>query len=206
MPAIMDEVECRESVRAELGTSEDAVVIAQVSRMEEGKGHRVHLKALALLRNVASWTCWFVGGAQTDTELRYVAELRETAKRLRIADRVRFVGARTDVPRILTAADIFCHPNTVPEGFGIVFIEALDAGRPVVTSAIGGALEIIDRSTGFLVKPNKPAELATALRLLIESADLRWDMGLFGPSRARELCSPRGQMEALRNAAISVTV
>jgi len=79
--------------------------------------------------------------------------------------RVRFVGERLDVARILAAADIFCQPNIEAEPFGIVFIEALYAGLPVVASASGGALE----NRGFQLRDSgsgeKSAEaVAQALR------------------------------------------
>ena len=56
---------------------------------------------------------------------------------------------RDDVPRLLAAADIFCQPNLGPEPFGIGFVEALSAGLPVITTATGGALEIVDGDCGI---------------------------------------------------------
>ena len=65
-------------------------------------------------------------------------------------------ASATDVPRLLAAADIHCQPNISPEPFGIAFIEALAAGLPVVTSAIGGAIEIVDDTCGRLVPASDP--------------------------------------------------
>ena len=66
---------------------------------------------------------------------------------------MRWLGQRRDVPELLAAADIYCQPNVGAEPFGIVFVEALYTGLPVVTTALGGALEIIDASCGVLVPP-----------------------------------------------------
>ena len=161
----------RAAVRAELGAAPEATLVIQVSRMEEWKGHRLHLNALARLAGApggsdgrSKWSCWIVGGAQRAHEARYLEALRAEAAALGIGSRVHFLGQRGDVARLLATADIHCQPNTGPEPFGITFIEALYAGLPVVTTAIGGALEIVDGSCGILVEPDDPAALAAGAR------------------------------------------
>jgi len=191
--------ERRLAVRAELETPPDAAVIIQVSRLERWKGHRLHLDALGRLRDLPGWVCWLVGGAQRAHEERYLEELKMTAAQMKIADRVRFLGQRSDVPRLLAAADIHCQPNTGPEPFGIAFIEGLLAGLPVVTTAIGGAREIVDDTCGILVPPHDPSALAATLRRLIRDASLRTRLGAAGPGRARSLCDPQRQMASLRD-------
>lgn len=174
-------------------THGDDVVIVQVSRMEAWKGQAVLLEALALLRERAGWTLWQVGGAQRASEARYFESLRESAQRLGIADRVRFLGQRSDVPALLGAADIFCQPNLAPEPFGISFIEAMSAGLPVVTSAAGAALEIVDESCGVLTPPGDARALASALDRLIADSAERKRLGSAGARRATELCNPEVQ-------------
>src|SRR4029077_9761733 len=98
----------------------------------------------ARLSDLPSWQCWFVGGAQQASERRYLEEIKRTALRLGIAERVRFLGQRSDVQGLMAAADIYCQPNTSPDSFGITFVEALLNQLPVVTTAMGGALEIVD--------------------------------------------------------------
>ena len=200
----------RAAVRAELGASPEALVVIQVSRMEEWKGHRLHLNALARLAGVqgeardgsggSGWTCWIVGGAQRPQEARYLEALRAEAGALGLGPRVNFLGQRGDAARLLAAADIYCQPNTGPEPFGITFVEALYAGLPVVTTAIGGALEIVDGSCGILVAPDDPAALAAALGRLIENRELCARLGAAGPARAAALCDPRAQLQALARA------
>ncbi len=187
----------RNQTRAELKTSEDATVIIQVSRMEAWKGHVAHLEALSRLKDLPGWVCWQVGGAQTPGEEQYLQSLKNTAHSLEIADRVHFLDQRADVAKLLAAADVFCQPNTGPEPFGITFIEALYAGLPVITTAIGGPREIVDDSCGMLVAPGDPAALATSLRLLIEDPAQRTRLGAAGPERARNLCNPITQIGRL---------
>ena len=184
-------------VRAEFDTPAEAEVVIQTSRMQEWKGHSLHLEALARLREIPNWVCWMVGGAQRPSEMRYLEGLRQMAAKARIAERIRFVGQRSDVPRLLAAADIFCQPNTGAEPFGIVFIEALCAGLPIVTTAMGGALEIVDNSCGILTKPGDIAELGNALAKLICDRALRQGLGAYGPQHARDLCDPARQLARL---------
>jgi glycosyltransferase involved in cell wall biosynthesis len=183
--------ECqRITLRDELGTPHDATVIIQVGRMEPLKGHRVHLEALAMLRDVPNWMCWQVGGAQRGREREYVEELKASAKKLGVAQKVRFLGQRRDCPALLRAADIYCQPNTEGDSFGIAFVEALYAGLPVVTSAIGGAVEIVNESCGFLAPPGDAKALSEILRRLMQDAALRERLGLAGPARAASICEP----------------
>lgn len=187
----------RRAVRAEFDTSAEAVVIVQVGRMEAWKGHTLHLRALATLREVPGWVCWQVGGAQRPGEVAYLEALKRLAAELGISDRVRFLGHRSDVPRVLAAADVHCQPNTGPEPFGIAFVEALYAGLPSVTTAMGGAREIFDGSCGVLVPPDDVATLGAALRELVADRGLRERMGAAGPARARALCAPEAQIERI---------
>ncbi len=188
----------RAGVRQEQAVDEDTTVILQVSRMESWKGHLLHLHALARLKSPGKWVCWIAGGPQNAKEAQYFAHLAETAKELGIADRVRLLGQRSDVPKLLAAADIFCQPNQEPEPFGLVFVEALWAGRPVVTTAMGGALEIINASCGILTDPGNADSLSLALQRLIESRELRSQLGQAGPARARQLCDPATQLKELK--------
>jgi glycosyltransferase involved in cell wall biosynthesis len=190
----------RTAVRRELGAADDEVVIVQVSRYEAWKGHLLHLQALERIKHQGKWVCWLVGGPQTESDHAHFDEVRRTAQRLGLETRVRFLGQRSDVPHLLAGADIFCQPNQGPEPFGIVFIEALWAGLPVVTTAMGGALEILDESCGFLTEPDNPVSLAESLERLIAWPDLRARLGKAGPARARLLCDPATQMHALSQA------
>jgi len=188
---------CRRAVRRGHNTADDAVVIVQVSRMEPLKGHLLHLEALAQLKDLNSWVYWVCGGAQRPSEQQYLAQVEKAANELGIGERVRFLGQRADASELLAAADIFCQPNLSPDSFGIVFIEALWAGLPVVSTAMGGALEIVDDSCGLLVAGGNAAKLAEALRRLITHQDLRAELGGNGAARAHQLCDPSEQMKVL---------
>jgi glycosyltransferase involved in cell wall biosynthesis len=184
----------------------DDVVIIQVSRMEPLKGHAVLLKALGKMRGRAGWTCRLAGGAQRAHEAEYMESLRAQAAVLGIADRVEFLGDRSDVPHLLSGSDIYCQPNIEPEAFGISLIEAMAAGLPVVTSALGGAMEIVDDTCGVLVAPHDFETLASELSALLENRIRRERLGANGSGRARVLCDPAVQLpriaEILQKAAV----
>jgi glycosyltransferase involved in cell wall biosynthesis len=178
-------------------TAHTPLVIIQVSRMEAWKGQRVLLEALAELRDVPSWECWQVGGAQRPAEMRYLETLKADAERSGISERVRFLGQRSNVGELLASSHIFCQPNVEPEAFGISFVEALYARLPVVTSSLGGAVEVVDDTCGVLVPPNDSAALAAALANLLRNRDERQSLGRGGPPRAKALCDPETQIIAI---------
>lgn len=181
------------------------VVIIQVSRMEKWKGHTLLLEALAKLKDLPNWVCWFVGGAQTDRETKYEDTLHRMAARLGLTAHVDFLGSRDDVPSLLAQADIFCQPNLSPEPFGIVFIEALQSGLPVISTRMGGAEEIINDSCGELLPPGEVTPLADALRVLVTNHEKRHHLGLAGPARAKALCDPASQLSKIRELLGSLT-
>jgi glycosyltransferase involved in cell wall biosynthesis len=196
-PPALEREEARQHVRKELGTPTDTVVILQASRLERWKGQAVHVEALGRLKDVPGWEAWLVGGPQKPGEAEFLAELQASADRLGIADRVKFLGQRSDVPRLMAAADVYCQPNTGPEPFGISFIEALYAGLSVIGSASGGVTEIITPECGVLVPPGNMAAVAESLRGLIAEPERRRHLSERGPARAAELCDPARQLAAL---------
>ena len=177
-----------------VAASNGNVVIVQVSRMEPLKGHVVLLRALAELRDKAGWTCRIAGGAQRSHEMRYMESLRAEAAALGIADRVEFLGERSDIPQLLAASHIYCQPNVEPDAFGLSLVEAMAAGLPVVTSAMGGAKEIVDESCGVLLPARDVARLALELSALLDDRARRERLGANGRVRARTLCDPAAQL------------
>jgi glycosyltransferase involved in cell wall biosynthesis len=120
---------------------------------------------------------------ETDPE---VQRLRGLAERLGVADRVRFLGSvgRPDVPALMSSADVVV---AVPwyEPFGIVPVEAMACGRPVVGSAVGGLLDtVVPGVTGELVPPRRPDVLAPVLRDLLDDSVRRAEYGRAGRARA----------------------
>ena len=111
---------------------------------------------------------------------------RTLAQQAGVADRVRFLGQRADVPEILQASDIFVL-NSKSEGMSNALLEALAAGLPCVATDVGGNPELVrDAENGFLVPPNQPAPLSRSLDILARNPDLRARMGARSRQRAQD--------------------
>jgi D-inositol-3-phosphate glycosyltransferase len=131
-----------------------------------------------------------LGGLNTDPE---IARLRELAAGHGVADRVVFVGRvpHEQAAELMRAADVVA---SVPwyEPFGIVPIEAMACGVPILGSAVGGHLDtVVDGVTGLLVRPRDPAATADRLRVLLDDARWRTVLGHAGVRRARDRYSWR---------------
>jgi glycosyltransferase involved in cell wall biosynthesis len=185
----------RARLRALGGASGGTGVVLEVARMDEGKGQVVLLDALARLPASDDWQAWFVGGPERPREARYLRSLRRRAAPL--GARVRFLGERSDTSSLYAAADLYCQPNTAPDGFGLTFVEALYAGLPIVTTDMGGSREVVTDRCGLLVPPNDPVALAAALHTLLRDPDRRAALGVGGPARALALCEPARQVRQL---------
>ena len=207
-PAVMQSppAGARADVRTELGTAPDAVAIVIAARMERWKGHDLLLEGLVGLP-ATGWEAWIVGGPQRPSEQSYYDSLVARTRESGLSSRVRFLGQRTDVPRLLNAADVYCQPNREAEPFGLSFVEGLSAGLPVVTSNIGAAPEIVDASCGVLVEPASVPALSAALGRLIEADDERRQMSAGARVRAREFCDlPRALAKLSAELARTLTI
>jgi glycosyltransferase involved in cell wall biosynthesis len=197
-------IQSRQQIRGRLAVPQEAVLIAHVSRMEAWKGHMALLTAMSTLSALDNWRVVFVGGPQRPSERRYFDRIRQSASELGLPERVLWPGEQRDVQSILRAADIYCQPNTGPEPFGIALVEALWAGLPVITTALGGPVDIVDESCGIAVPPGDVTALADAIRRLCTNSALRQTLAAGGPGRAAALCDPTSRMRDLRVALESI--
>ncbi len=156
-----------------------------IGRLVERKGVGNVVEALAELPGVELLVAGGPAAELLDTDPQ-ARRLRALADRRGVADRVRFLGGvrRTDVPALMSSADVVV---AVPwyEPFGIVPLEAMACGRPVVGSAVGGLLDtIVPGTTGELVPPRRPDLLAPVLRDLLADRVRRERYGAAGRARA----------------------
>jgi len=172
IPEIQDMANVRSTMRADLGCPDTRKVILTAARFDPYKGHALLLDALARLDPSLDWECWIVGGAQQAAEKALELKLKAQAERLKIVNRLRFLGHRGDVLYLCAAADVFCQPNTGPEPFGHVFVEAQAMGCPVVTTAMGGPLENVEQGThNRLVARPDAVPVAEALEDLLANRE-----------------------------------
>ena len=154
--------------------------VVVVANLRSEKGHDVLIDAAVIVRRrFPDATIECVGhGPELDS-------LVERAGRLRLLHAFRFTGHRDDVAARLADADLFVLPSR-SEAFPNAVLEAMAAGLPVVASAVGGILELIDSGrTGLLVPPGEPQPLADALCRLMEDPALAARLGDAGRDEAR---------------------
>ncbi len=165
--------------RARLGIpGRDGLVIGGVGRLDEMKGFGDLIEAVALLGDDYPGLTLAIAG---DGPLRPTLEAKAAA--LGIADRVRFLGFQRDVHAFLEALDVFVLPS-ICEAIGYALLEAMAMGLPTIGTRVGGVPEVIvEGTTGSLVAPRQPSALATSLRPLLSSAEVRSRMGQAGRER-----------------------
>ena len=145
-------------------------------------------EVIAALRRLTDVELLVAGGPEQPADLDHdpdARRLRQVAAAAGVADRVRLLGAvaRPDVPALLRSADaVVCVPWYEP--FGIVPLEAMACGRPVVASAVGGIQDtVVDQVTGLLVPPRRADALAAALRSLLATPTQALAFGIAGRDR-----------------------
>ncbi|MBC7250916.1 MAG: glycosyltransferase [Anaerolineae bacterium] len=168
-------------MRAELGVPNDAPLVGVVGRLTEQKGHTYLLDAFAVVVQELPTARLLVVG---DGELR--PALARQVVRLGLQDSVTFAGRREDVPRIMTALDVLVMPS-LWEGFGLVLLEAMAAGKPIVASRVSAIPEIVvDGETGLLVPPRDVKALAAALIELLRNPQRAVEIGRRGRARLEQ--------------------
>jgi glycosyltransferase involved in cell wall biosynthesis len=169
------------STRADLGLS-DAPLLGVFGRITPWKGQEVVVRALA---HAPSVVALFVG---EEEDAGYGNELRLLAANLGVAERVRFLGFREDVPQLMRLVDCIVHPSKDPEPFGRVVVEGMIARRPVIATRAGGVPEIIeDGISGILVAPGNPDELGAAIVRILSDPKEAARLAENGHARALEL-------------------
>jgi len=141
-----------------------------VARFEKQKDHSTLIRALEGLKNL-KWELGLVGDGPL------FEDTRDMVHQFNLEDRVKFLGRRSDVPEILSKADIFVLASFW-EGFPRSILEAMRASLPVVASTVAGVPEAVDDGeTGFLVKPGSVDQIQDRLQLLIQDSGLRERLG-----------------------------
>jgi phosphatidylinositol alpha-mannosyltransferase len=158
------------------------VNILFVGRMERRKGLKYLIKAYELLKKNNNDIRLLVVGPGKVLRKRY----EHMVKKHSIKD-IEFIGrvSYDELPMYYQTADIYCSPATGRESFGIVLLEAMALGKPVVASNIDGYRHVVtDGREGLLVPPRKTRELADALRTLDENREMRVKIGQQGLATA----------------------
>jgi glycosyltransferase involved in cell wall biosynthesis len=173
--------EQRDVVRSEMGISHKAVVLGYTGRIQRVKRIDLLLDAFACIHRIHPDTHLIIAGEGEDRH-----SLAAYAETLGIADRITWTGFRRDVPRILSAFDIYVQ-SSLNEGLSLSILEAMAAGIPVVATDVGGNSEVIAHEVnGLLVPAGTTDEFVKAVLCLIEQPELREQFSSAGLNLMRE--------------------
>ncbi len=192
----------RQRGRHSLNLQNDQPLILSVATLTDHKGHRFLLDALPVVFNRVPNACVALAG---DGDLR--SELEQQARTLGIADRVRFLGYRNDIPDLLHAANLFVMPSHL-EGLGSSLIDVMFARLPIVSTTAGGIPELLgplqinganDEPVALMVPPRDPPALAHAIITMLESTTLRAALVDRAQHRAKQLFTADHMVDSTLN-------
>jgi glycosyltransferase involved in cell wall biosynthesis len=165
-----------QSFRSRHGLESAAPLLAVVGNITRGRGQDVAIRAVKLLEHrFPDVACVVVGGTLgRSADDAYRQTLRRLTRELGLSDRVVFTGVVDRIFDVYAAADVVVNPARVAEGLGRAALEALAAGRPVVSSRVGAVPEVLrDRVDALLVEPDAPEAIASAVSALCNDENLR---------------------------------
>ena len=156
----------------------DEVVLVSVGELSDRKNHKVILEAL---EKIEDDYIYIICGQGEKKE-----ELVNLSKKLKIQNKVKFLGYRQDIKEILKASDIFCFPSK-QEGLPVALMEAMASGLPVVCSNIRGNSDLIEeKKGGYLLEYNNSYEFLIKIHELINNDSLRKEMGEFNLEKIKD--------------------
>lgn len=175
-------------------TNSASLVIMLPGRLTRWKGQDLFIKSLSMIKHLP-WSAVCVGDNKENPS--YAAWLQKMILELSLEKRVKVVGHCRDMPAALMLSDVVVSASsTQPEAFGRIAVEAQAMGKPVIASRHGGSLEtVLNRKTGWLVKPRDPKSLADALCEAISDKALRNRLGSYGQRWVRATFTVRKMCE-----------
>lgn len=186
----------RTAVRAALGVPERTPLLITAGHLQAWKGQHLAVEAAAALARPGLDFVWLLCGA--DLEPEYSRALRERVAEAGLEGRVRFLGERVDLPDLFAAADLAVHTSIQPEPFGLVVLEAMLQGCPVIGPREGGIPTLLeDGRHGRLVRPRDSGAIAETVMELIGDPGRRQAMGAAARTRVRECFDVRLQARRL---------
>lgn len=183
--------------RTERSIARGVPLIGMVGWIQPLKGWHVLVEAIPLVRAAfPNAKFLFVGDCNEDRHRSYQTQLRNRIAELTQEDAVIWLGYRQDVPLIMNACDIVIQASIEPETLGVTILEAMAARKPVICSNLGALPEVnLNGETGLVVSPNRPVELAEAMKRLLGNAELRTRMGAQGRKRVEERFTQQQQIQ-----------
>jgi glycosyltransferase involved in cell wall biosynthesis len=179
------------SIYDDLNIARGTPLVGTVCRLDHWKGVDTFLQAAALCRKEYPQARYVVAGGAIEGREEYAGAMKRLADELGMSDVVSFTGWRyqpQDMPRVHAALSILVLASSWPEPFGLVLLEAMATGKPVVATNHGGPKEIcLEGETAILVPPQNPEQMAVAILELLRDPARAREMGAAGRKRVEQL-------------------
>jgi predicted outer membrane repeat protein len=205
--AIIDQPEPARTLDQAFGIPPNCPTFAIFGRVIDWKGIREFIEASRKVMDRIPHARSFVVGSPSDGDVPFFLKMQQFAGELGLADRIVFTGYRKDALQLMRQMDIVVHASKRPEPFGMVIIEGMALGKPVVATRGGGPLDIVRHmETGILIEMGDSDELAGAITFLIGHPEVANRLGSAACNHVKERFSIERnvlQMEALYQQQIS---
>lgn len=190
-------------VRKQFGCTTEQVLVGLVARLDWWKGHEFFLEAMAEVvkrnHNIKGLIIGGLAELSYDSSSRYLDRLHVMVKSLGLGEKIIFTGHRSDVPCLVSALDVVVHASSTQEPFGLTVIEGMAAGKPVVATAAGGVIDIIEDGVNGLLVPCKDSKaMAIAILQILSDRDKAKKMGLAARRRVTEKFTVQHQVTAVQ--------
>ena len=179
-------------IRKEYNISQDDILVGMVGRINSWKGQHAFIDAAKILSQYHDNVYFLMCGGTFEGEAGLFTALRTRINNEGLANRIFLSDYRNDIPDVLAALDVFILPSIKPDPLPTVILEAMASGKPVISFAHGGAMEmIVNGATGILVPVADIRKLAEAINGLIDDEVMRLAMGKRGMERCQKYFSKR---------------
>jgi len=180
----INEIEAKKKLQKEFNIPNNKFIFSIIGRIQNGKGQDIAILAFKKIKNKHNSILLIIGDPTFKEDKEYYEYLKELAQ---AEENIIFTGFRKDIPVLMKASDVIIHASKIAETFGIAIVEGMMSKRPVIASAQGGPLEIIDNGkNGFLYKPENYEELSKIMDKLFEDKFLYSQIASEAYKKAKE--------------------
>jgi glycosyltransferase involved in cell wall biosynthesis len=189
-----------EAFRSSLNIPRSAPLLGAAGRLVPWKGHYYLFEAVKVLMEENPDVHMLVAGTPTFGNAAYEKRLKQRVRDFDLSDRIHFLGCVHPIAHFMQSIDVFVHTSIRPEPFGMVLLEAMAAGKPVIAAPDGGAPEIVlHGETGLLVNPRNTKNLSRGLSYLVENPQIRKSLGQAAKKRVQSTFSAEVWKERIQN-------
>lgn len=183
----------------------EEIVVGMAGRINRWKGQKLFVDMAEKVLKSGKKVKFLIAGDAYNGESRLVDDLKDYIKSKKLENDITLLGQVNDMDSFYRSLDIFVLPSIQPEPFGLVVIEAMDRGLPVVATRHGGPVEIIDDGiNGYLVDYTEATEMSEKVLKLIEDKNLRKEIGLKGKEKREKMFNLENYVSGIEKVLLSM--